>query len=406
MNKDTVITVENLSKKFVISAPGHNTIRDQFDDFIKHPFGIGSQKKSKVDFWALRDVSFEIKRGDVVGVIGRNGSGKSTLLKILSRIMEPTEGRATMKGRVASLLEVGTGFNPELTGRENIYLNGAILGMSQKEIDGKFDEIVEFSGVSQFINTPVKRYSSGMYVRLAFSVAAHLDTDILLVDEVLAVGDVEFQKKSLGKMKDLATGGRTVLFVSHNMSAISRLCNNGIVLKDGVLEFYGNVHKTIEKYSELNLEDKKIVTNIFNGPLSECFDEVCLNYDANPRSIDPTLPLKISVNYKLNRDMKDLVINLSLYRDGIRIFTVQDFYKSSTVSMGRYISQFVIESNTMRPGRYTVGVGGFIIDSNEWFYCDSLSDFNIQEKWNEQVIRTNLGLVNVPKLGSRFKVEI
>ncbi len=186
---------------------------------------------SKEDFWALRNVSFEVRRGEVVGIIGRNGAGKSTLLKILSRITDPTEGRVKLRGRVASLLEVGTGFHPELTGRENIYLNGAILGMSRAEIRAKFDEIVSFAEVEKFLDTPVKRYSSGMYVRLAFAVAAHLEPEILLVDEVLAVGDAAFQKKCLGKMEEVSRGGRTILFVSHQMAAVQNLCQSGILLK-------------------------------------------------------------------------------------------------------------------------------------------------------------------------------
>ena len=201
------------------------------------------------DFWALKDVSFEIKAGDVVGIIGRNGAGKSTLLKILSRITEPTEGRITLNGRVASLLEVGTGFHPELTGRENIYLNGTILGMMRREITKKFDEIVAFAEVEKFLDTPVKRYSSGMYVRLAFAVAAHLEPEILIVDEVLAVGDAQFQKKCLGKMQDVSRQeGRTVLFVSHNMSAITSLCNRVILLNKGTVQFNGSPQEGIDLY--------------------------------------------------------------------------------------------------------------------------------------------------------------
>ena len=198
--------------------------------------------------WALRDVSFEIKRGEVVGIIGRNGAGKTTLLKILSRITEPTEGRARIRGHVGSLLEVGTGFHPELTGRENIYLNGAILGMTRSEIGGKFDEIVSFAEIEKFLDTPVKHYSSGMYVRLAFAVAAHLEPDILLVDEVLAVGDAAFQKKCLGKMGDVAQEGRTVLFISHNMQAVRTLCKKALLLTDGRIETQGDVHSVVNTY--------------------------------------------------------------------------------------------------------------------------------------------------------------
>ena len=210
--------------------------------------GLVPSGNSTEDFWAIKDISFKVKQGDVVGIIGRNGAGKSTLLKILSRITEPTVGRIRIKGRVASLLEVGTGFHAELTGRENIFLNGAILGMSRAEIKAKFDEIVAFAAVEQFLDTPVKRYSSGMYVRLAFAVAAHLEPEILIVDEVLAVGDAEFQKKCLGKMREVATGGRTILFVSHNMQAVSVLCNRGMFLRGGSLEYTGSAKEAIDMY--------------------------------------------------------------------------------------------------------------------------------------------------------------
>ena len=222
------------------------------------PTSFHLPQASKEEFWALKDVSFEVKRGEVVGIIGRNGAGESTLLKILSRITEPTEGRVTLKGRVASLLEVGTGFHPELTGRENIFLNGAILGMSKAEIRKKFDEIVAFAEVERFLDTPVKRYSSGMYVRLAFAVAAHLEPEILVVDEVLAVGDAEFQKKCLGKMKDVATGGRTVLFVSHNMTVIRSICPKTILLNNGKIETFGQTKKSIDCYLEKNISGMEI----------------------------------------------------------------------------------------------------------------------------------------------------
>ena len=244
---DTIIQVENLSKQYIIQhqkQKSYNTLRDIlansthsfFKNIHKRKFKVHSSQKE--EFWALKDISFEIKQGDRIGIIGRNGAGKSTLLKILSRITEPTSGRISIKGRVASLLEVGTGFHPELTGRENIYLNGAILGMSKAEITRKFDEIVDFAEVEKFLDTPVKHYSSGMYVRLAFAVAAHLEPEILIVDEVLAVGDMQFQKKCLGKMENVSVKeGRTVLFVSHNMSAMSTLCNYGIVLKNGTIVY-------------------------------------------------------------------------------------------------------------------------------------------------------------------------
>ena len=284
---DVIISVENLGKRYILSHQGsgkggYQRFSEKLEHWAKSPWRLFQQSMEsrrgrtihgklngeagrsgdsgihgkldgaageREEFWALKGVSFEVKRGEVVGIIGRNGAGKSTLLKILSRITEPTEGRVTLRGRVASLLEVGTGFHPELTGRENIFLNGAILGMSKAEIRKKFDEIVAFAEVERFLETPVKRYSSGMYVRLAFAVAAHLEPEILVVDEVLAVGDAEFQKKCLGKMKDVATGGRTVLFVSHNMQAVKHLCSRAILLEAGSLSQNDNVDKVITTYS-------------------------------------------------------------------------------------------------------------------------------------------------------------
>ncbi|MEI9479288.1 MAG: ABC transporter ATP-binding protein, partial [Deltaproteobacteria bacterium] len=251
---DTVIQVENLGKRYRIGQrERYLALRDVITEAAKAPFRAlarrsSNNKNKENSFWALKDVSFEVKHGEVLGIIGQNGAGKSTLLKVLSQITEPTEGRATIHGRVASLLEVGTGFHPELTGRDNIFLNGAILGMSRKEIQRKFDEIVAFSEIEKFIDTPVKRYSSGMYVRLAFAVAAHMEPDIFIVDEVLAVGDAQFQKKCLGKMGGVATEGRTVLFVSHNMSAVQQLCQSGIVLNEGKLNFDGDVGNAIRGY--------------------------------------------------------------------------------------------------------------------------------------------------------------
>jgi lipopolysaccharide transport system ATP-binding protein len=262
-NNETVIRVESLSKRYLI---GHETAHSQTyhslrETIVRHAMNFGRKALDVArghvviqgdvveEFWALQDVSFEVRRGEVMGIVGRNGAGKSTLLKVLSRITEPTKGRVTIHGRVASLLEVGTGFHPELTGRENIYLNGAILGMRRAEIRAKFDEIVDFAEIETFLDTPVKRYSSGMYVRLAFAVAAHLEPEILIVDEVLAVGDVVFQEKCLGKMQEVSrSAGRTVLFVSHNMGAIQSLCRRGMVLEQGRNAFTGNVEEAVRFY--------------------------------------------------------------------------------------------------------------------------------------------------------------
>jgi len=247
---NTAIRVENLSKAYKIGKAGkrYKTLREDLVGLLKQPFSRQTVRSTEL-FYALNDVSFELKQGEVLGIIGRNGAGKSTLLKILSRITPPTAGQAEVYGRVGSLLEVGTGFHPELTGRENIFLNGAILGMTRREIQRKFDEIVDFAEVEQFLDTPVKRYSSGMYVRLAFAVAAHLEPEILVVDEVLAVGDSRFQEKCLGKMNAVAHEGRTVLFVSHNMATVQQLCRMGLLLEAGKVVFQGQIEETIARYT-------------------------------------------------------------------------------------------------------------------------------------------------------------
>lgn len=254
------ITIESLSKRYRIrhseSRGSYRTLREDLVALLKRPWSAGRNADEIEDFWALRDLSLEVHDGEVLGVIGNNGAGKSTLLKILSRITKPTSGQARIRGRIGSLLEVGTGFHPELSGRENIFLSGAILGMSRREISAKFDEIVQFSGVERFLDTPAKRYSSGMYVRLAFAVAAHLETEILLVDEVLAVGDAEFQKKCLGKMNDLTRGGRTVLFVSHNMAAIQSLCDRVLWIDAGAARELGDAESVSRHYLEAGVKDQ------------------------------------------------------------------------------------------------------------------------------------------------------
>ena len=259
--KNLAIKAENISKQYRLGEVGTGTLshdlnrfwsklRGKEDPYLKIGEVNDRASKGNSDYvWSLRDINFEVEQGDAVGIIGRNGAGKSTLLKLLSKVTKPTTGGFKVKGRIASLLEVGTGFNPEMTGRENIYLNGSILGMRRHEITRKFDEIVDFSGVERYIDTPVKRYSSGMYVRLAFAVAAHLESEILIIDEVLAVGDAEFQKKCIGKMGDVSKGeGRTVLFVSHNMAAVKSLCNNGIVLNKGIIEHTGEINSCVSMY--------------------------------------------------------------------------------------------------------------------------------------------------------------
>lgn len=280
---DIAIKVEGIGKKYRIGQKKSGELRETFGNLIR-TFWLSTnsqQPETQKDFWALKDISFEVKQGEAVGIIGRNGAGKSTLLKILSRITKPTTGRFEIDGRVSSLLEVGTGFHPELTGRENIYLNGTILGMKRREIKSKFDDIVAFSGVENFIDTPVKHYSSGMKVRLAFSVAAHLEPEILIIDEVLAVGDAEFQKKCLGKMEDVTGQGRTVLFVSHNMGAVKRLCKYGILLSHGVIEYNGNTEKTIQEY--FASDDNNIFSSELRGEFN--FKSKTAKNNNNPQGL-------------------------------------------------------------------------------------------------------------------------
>ncbi len=313
-----VVEVTGLSKRYNIThaVAGQRTFREEVLYSIKKPVKmmLGRNEK-KEEFWALRDINFTVNEGDVLGIIGRNGSGKSTLLKILTRITDPTEGRAVIRKRVASLLEVGTGFHPELTGRENIFLNGAILGMSQKEIRSKFNEIVEFSEIEQFLDTPVKFYSSGMYVRLAFSVAAHLDPEILIVDEVLAVGDAPFQKKCLDRMTDIARQGRTVLFVSHSMGSVRDLCKQGLFLEKGHATYYPDINEALTAYqTSTAIKHGDHVRVAPKGKQIEFFN---FFINGQPLEQSPTVfsgdPLKIDMRYESKHDKPyDLCVGFAI----------------------------------------------------------------------------------------------
>lgn len=336
------------------------------------------------DFWALKDVSFDVEPGEVVGIIGRNGAGKSTLLKVLSRITEPTTGRVTLRGRVASLLEVGTGFHPELTGRENIFLNGAILGMTRNEIRRKFDEIVDFAEVETFLDTPVKRYSSGMYVRLAFAVAAHLEPEILIVDEVLAVGDAEFQKKCLGKMGDVAKGGRTVLFVSHNMDAINRLCTRGILFHAGSLSGDGEVKHITQEY--LSHHSTRPASSSIDYPekQNDSYHIVridLLGPDGKPaREIFTWDPLRIRITFNSPSELKNgsVVLQISTL-SGVRLLlasTTPDQNHPVRFQAGRNAVELIIPKLMLNAGRYQLGAALAI--PNVEYLCDGL-DFGILE---------------------------
>jgi len=371
MNDDVVIRVENLGKKYRIKHQAerqrYTALRDVLADKIK---GIlqkqkveSGKQKSVEDFWALKDVNFEVKQGEVVGIIGRNGAGKSTLLKILSRITEPTEGRVRIKGRVASLLEVGTGFHPELTGRENIFLNGAILGMRRDEIKRKFDEIVAFAEVEKFLDTPVKRYSSGMYVRLAFAVAAHLEPEILIVDEVLAVGDAEFQKKCLGKMQEVSRCGRTVLFVSHNMDAVIRLCGRAILLQGGNVAGAGVAQAIVSMYLRAGGDACKIRWDESSErPGNDVVKLIeLLIHDDNgceASAFGVSQKIGLSMTYEVVRDDVALVDNFNIFNDqGLLLFVTHNVTSplyNKPRKLGFYKSTAWIPENLLPEGSFTV----------------------------------------------------
>ena len=321
---DIVIKIENLSKKYVIGAKDNRFLYERISNSFKSLFSR-NRKQQETEFWALRDINLEIKQGDVVGIIGKNGAGKSTLLKIISRITQPTTGKVTVKGKVASILEVGTGMNRELTGRENIFINGAILGMKQAEIRRKFDEIVAFSGVEKFIDTPIKHYSSGMYVRLAFAIAAHLEPDILIIDEVLAVGDAEFQKKCLGKMEDVAKNqGRTVLFVSHQLGMVRTICNKGVVLKSGNLVFEGLSSDAVDWYlhSDVSRDSNASITlPIFPEKTAQILNARLVNKDGiESTTFDVFDDIFLEVEYVIRREVTGAAIYIDVERNGSVLF--------------------------------------------------------------------------------------
>jgi lipopolysaccharide transport system ATP-binding protein len=374
---DTAIHVENLSKRYHIGGPQkkYETLRDTLTDVFMAPFRRASKLlrgqatgAAELDetIWALKDVSFEVKRGEVVGVIGRNGAGKSTLLKILSRVTEPTTGFADIYGRVGSLLEVGTGFHEELTGRENVYLNGAILGMTRTEIDRKFDEIVAFSGVEKFIDTPVKHYSSGMYLRLAFAVAAHLEPEILLVDEVLAVGDASFQKKCLNKMQTVGQQGRTVLFVSHNMPAITRLCERTVLLDEGRVLADGPSCQVVAAYlnSGLGTTAAREWTDPAKAPGSDvirlCAVRVRTEDGQVTDAVDIRRSVGIEMEYEVLKPGYKLLPHYVLYnQEGILVFVAIDqdpAWRGRARPTGQYASTGWIPGNFLAEGTMIVGV--------------------------------------------------
>jgi lipopolysaccharide transport system ATP-binding protein len=397
-----VIKAENLSKQYRLGNVGTGSLahdinrawhrlRGNEDPYLK----IGeandrSQKGTSEYVWALKDINFEVQQGEVLGIIGRNGAGKSTLLKILSRTTAPTTGSVKIKGRVASLLEVGTGFHPELSGRENIYLNGAILGMTRHEIKSKFDEIVDFAGVERYVDTPVKRYSSGMYVRLAFGVAAHLDSEILIVDEVLAVGDSEFQKKCLGKMGEMSKGqGRTVLFVSHNMQAVNQLCKNCIVLKHGQLFGSGDVSKIVNGY--LATDGGIRIHNKWSDANAQGTDSIKL-VESFVHYEDATMPadgnflitkrIGVTILYKVLKEGYTFIHGANVYNnEDVNIFNSHDVtseIRKQKRQIGTYQATMWIPPNLMSEGTFSISIALFVPNPFEIFVHDEKSlSFNI-----------------------------
>lgn len=374
---DIAIKVENLSKYYKLGVINNGTLFKDIQSYIarlrgkEDPNGkIGAKHIDNTEgFWALKDLNFEIKKGDRVGIIGHNGAGKSTLLKVLSQITSPTEGNIKINGRIASLLEVGTGFHPELTGRENIYMNGAILGMKKSEIDKKVDQIIEFSEIGDHIDTPVKRYSSGMYVRLAFAVAAHLDSEILIADEVLAVGDAAFQKKALGKMNELSSGeGRTVLFVSHNMAQIKNLCNKGILLEKGsVVRQDDDINKSIDWYLGRNPDGKKIQTTSWKNDGSFynenfCPQSLCI-VDENDNIVTDALDYDKSYKIRLDFICKTIEKNVNFWFQvyvGTEVMFSIEMRNNYDYKLGINTIYAILPKNFLFPQCYTISLGSSV----------------------------------------------
>lgn len=397
-----IIKVENLGKKYTIrhdlksgGAYRYQSLRDTlahaargFYQRLRHPLSPNTENTDLEEFWALKGLNFEIRPGDRVGIIGRNGAGKSTLLKVLCRITEPTTGRIEISGRVASLLEVGTGFHPELTGRENTFLNGAILGMSRADIKRKFDEIVAFAEIEKFLDTPVKRYSSGMYVRLAFAVAAHLEPEILIVDEVLAVGDARFQKKCLGKMEEVGNEGRTVLFVSHNMAMISNLCQRGMVLNEGKLEFCGQVSEAVAKYYQATNDPDAARAPEFRGETAELLGAELLGL-SGMSEITIHDALTVRMRYRIRKQIDGKCVpNFHFFTsDGSYAF-VDSARDVTSAPPGVYCADCRIPPRFLNEGTYFVGVAVTTYPSSgslevEFFDKNALT-FNVMDPMDER----------------------
>lgn len=390
---DVALRVNGLGKLFRIrtgqNKAGYRTLREAMANSVTKPFRPREEAASR-EFWALKDVSFEVKSGQVVGLIGRNGAGKSTLLKVLSRITEPTEGYADIQGRVGSLLEVGTGFHPELSGRENVFLNGAILGMTRAEITRKFDEIVAFAEIEKFIDSPVKFYSSGMFVRLAFSVAAHLEPEVLFVDEVLAVGDSAFQKKCLGKMQDVAQSGRTVILVSHNMGAIAELCTHGVLLDGGRVVFAGEIGPAIEGYGKLLSAHKGVFEIEDKGTRFSLLSVAVLNERGeSTTTFDIRDEIQIEVTYRLRESAEGMDIALTMSRNFIPVFNTHDTDNLPDLprrEAGVYKSTMKIPRSFLKAGHYSIRIASGI-PAELFADYEGIAEFDIEELSEDTKIR-------------------
>lgn len=406
---DIAIKIENLSKQYRLGQVGTGTIshdlnrwwhqiRGKENPYLK--IGEVNDRTSKGNseyVWALKDIDFELKKGEILGVIGKNGAGKSTLLKLLSKVTAPTTGSIRAKGRIASLLEVGTGFHPEMTGRENIYMNGTIMGMNRHEISSKLDEIVDFAGVERYLDTPAKRYSSGMTVRLGFSIAAHLEPEILVVDEVLAVGDAEFQQKAIGKMQDVSEGeGRTVLFVSHNMSSISQLCNSGILLKNGSIAKTGNITDVLDAYAFLESEKNDIYSNKKANPYQIISVKVLNEKEDSQFDFSENVTVEIEVNLPSKKEnfYLGVAVNDKLKR---KIFTSQHRVEENSIVNGNVLKKtMVIPRNLLLNGSYSVDVASFIPNLLTYDYLKDICSFKVIDLESELSIYNNadIGVIN------------
>jgi lipopolysaccharide transport system ATP-binding protein len=419
---NAAIQIKGLSKKYRIGKAEKtaDTFAGVIVNGLKRPFAnlkqIRSLSRLEDDeasiFWALKDVSFDVNEGEIFGIIGHNGAGKSTLLKILSRITEPSAGELRIKGRVSALLEVGTGFHPELTGRENVYMNGTILGMRKSEIDQKLDEIVGFSGVEKYLDTPVKFYSSGMRVRLGFSVAAHLEPDVLIIDEVLAVGDVEFQKKCIGKMNEVTGQGRTVLFVSHNMSTIKSLCNRALFLRNGSINYMGSVEATIENYlrkeSDVQIDDLvpegRSSYNSEEGKITRI--KLLNSGGVKTNELQYMESFVINLELDINNSINFPIVDVRIFREGIELVHCANTYNREIESLSKGVHSIEVQiENNLQPGLYSLAAGIHRSDGYTIDYLENVIEINVLQFSNFSEIqypyKFNVGMI---KFNSKWKV--